>query len=525
VTDFLADLEAELVEAARRRGAHRRLPRPRAGLVVRFALAAAVVAALLVAVALLGRPDTGRDHGAAPPAGHNTVVPGSVAARGQLLHACAAQARSLPVGEVPGVLMRQFGVLRRRQTEADPLPEVPEISRWLPVGAYDPSAVRRLGPLSGARTRPVYVVPTSDLRTGPMACSRAGSIGPGLCLVAGTSSTPVIWGCFRAADALAGRAAIREAGGPGARLHVLAPDGTRSVTVAQGSQGWDVGVAANLAQRYLPLRAEGVRLTLVGDATGCGIRVDPRLAQAIAALRAPAGAARPASLASALEGGRIAASAARVAASGGGVTWWVVPAAFPGDTPCAPLRRACVIPVTDHPVGAPACAVVGEERFGGSVIAGPYSGQVAIYGIVAPRVAAVRVTIDRQTHTVAASRGVVAGVAVLPWHNGSGVRFTYVPGPGAPVVAVLDGSGHPGRATSTARQLRGQAFRTGVIGTLAPRTRTSVLFSPGHQADAQAVARVLRIPVVAPLDAAARAALTGSGPLPDAAVALGQRMR
>jgi LytR cell envelope-related transcriptional attenuator len=526
VTDFIAELEAELVDAARRRGARRPLPRVRPGLVVRVALAVAVVAALIGAVALLGRPGTGRDHGAAPPAGHGLPVPGSVAAGGQLLHACGAQARSLPVGDVPAVLMRQLAVLRRPQTEADPLPEVPDISRWLPVGAYDPSAVRRLGPLTGAPTRPVYIVPTSDLRNGPMACGRTGSIGPGACLVAGAASSPVLYGCFRAADVLAGRAAIREAGGPGARLHVLTPDGTLSVGVEQGTRHWSVGVGGNLAQRYLPLRPQGVRLTLVGSPRGCGIRVDPRLARAIAALRAHAGAAPPASLGDAVnvhEGGRIATDAARIAGGGDGITYWIVPAAFPGDTPCAPLRRGCVIPVTSKPVGAPACADARDARFGGGVIAGPLSGRTVVYGVVPDRVGRVRVTSDGRSGTVDAHANVAAGLLPLPLHHVGGVRFSYIAGPHAPVVALLNASGTTGLATTAGFRLGRQAFRRGIVGTYAERvSRTRIEYAPGHAADAQAVRRVLLAGAVQPLDPAARQALTGSGPLPDVTVVMGE---
>jgi LytR cell envelope-related transcriptional attenuator len=536
VTDFIAELEAELVDAARRRGARRPLPRVRPGLVLRVALAVAVVAALIGAVALLGRPGTGRDHGAAPPAGRGLPVPGSVAAGGQLLHACAAQARSLPVGDVPAMLMRRLAVLRRPQTEADPLPEVPDISRWLPVGAYDPSAVRRLGPLTGAPTRPVYIVPTSDLRNGPMACGRTGSFGPGACLVAGESGAPILYGCFRAADVLAGRAAIREAGGPGARLHILAPDGTLSVGVEQGTRHWSVGVAGNLAQRYLPLRPQGVRLTLVGSPRGCGVSVDPRLARAIAALRTHVGAAPPASLGDAVsvhEGGRIGADAARIAGGGDGITYWIVPAAFPDDTPCAPLRRACVIPVTSKPVGAPACADARDARFGGGVIAGPLRGQTVVYGVVPDRVARVRITAGGRSGTVDVAAGVAAGLLPLPWHDTGDVRFSYVARPDAPVVALLNATRVGGLATHFAGRLEREAFRRGVIGTYpGPRsaacppacrlTRTRIEYAPGHAADAQAVRRVLHAGAVGALDPAARRALTGSGPLPDVTVVLGE---
>jgi LytR cell envelope-related transcriptional attenuator len=522
VTDFLADLEAELVEAARRCGAHRRLPRPRARAVVRIAVAAAVLAALAGLVALVAGTHTpGREQSAAPATtggGPATVKPAV-----GLLAPCGTTG-ALSGVELPSQLRAAFAVLRRPQTEADPLPEVPDPSRWLPVGAYDGRAVRRLGVASGRGvTRPVYLVPTSDLRTRPVGCGASASRGPGVCLVAGATSQPITVGCFTAADALAGRAAVAaDRTGTGARLSVLVPDGVRTVTLA-GSR--EVAATGNLAQRYLPLPGDTVTVALHRGASGCAATADPRLRAAIPALRRAAGAAPPRSLVDATEGGKIAAADARVAGSDGGVTFWIVPASFASDRPCAPLPHACVIPVTDHPVGAPACALVSDARYGGGVIAGPYNGEVAVYGVVAARVGAARVTIDRQTRAVPAHDGVVGGVVVLPWHNGSGVGFSYAPGPHAPVVAVLNGSGTPGLATRTARRLRREAFRTGVIGTVAPHARTRVLFAPSHEADAQAVARVLRVAGVGPLDPAARAALEGSGPLPAAVVVLGRRMR
>jgi hypothetical protein len=346
--------------------------------------------------------------------------------------------------------------------------------------------------------------------------------------VAGATGQPLLFGCFTAQDALAGRAAIgADRTGTGTRLNVLAVDGVRAVAVAQGDRRWKLGVAGNLAQRYLPLRPEGIRLTLRRDAPGCATTVDPRLPRAIAALRARAAGAPPASLASALEGGRIAPDSARIAGGGDGVTWWIVPASFPGDTPCSPLGSACVIPFTSKPAGAPACATAEDARFGGEVIAGPLDGRVAIYGVVPPRVAAVRVTIDGVSGTVRVHDGVAGGVVTLPWHNGSGVGFTFIAAPDAPTVAVLNGTRRDGLATTTIRRLGRQAFRSGVVGTYdsqaVPRTR--VLFAPGQRSDAEAVRRVLRVARVGPLDAHTRSLLTRGGPLADVVVVVGVRMR
>jgi hypothetical protein len=438
-----------------------------------------------------------------------------VVATGALATSCGHVAAP-PAHATPDALLRAFAVLRAPQTEADPLPPVTMgrdpggVGSWLPAGSIDPGAVRRLGSTTGGLSRPVYLVPTDDLRSRPPGCGSSASRGAGVCLVAGAAGQPLEYACAPVADALAGRAVVAaERTGTGARLSVLVPDGVRAVTVTQDGRSWDVAVTGNLAQRYLPLRGSRIGLTLRRDAPGCGTRVDPRLTRAVAALRARPGGAPPASLVGALEGGRIAPEAARIAGGGDGVTWWIVPAAFPSDGRCAPLRRACVIPVTDKPAGAPACATAPGARLGGAVIAGPLDGQVAVYGVVAPRVRAVRVTIDGRSGTARALHGVVGGVFPLPWHNGNGVRFTYLAAPRAPVVAVFDASAS-GRASLRARRrVVAAAFRSGLIlGVRLPRrARTAILYPPGAGPLARSVRNALHAGAIAPLDARTRTLL------------------
>jgi hypothetical protein len=259
-----------------------------------------------------------------------------------------------------------------------------------------------------------------------------------------------------------------------------------------------------------PRAGDRERATTPPAVPGCGATVDPRLSAAIPALRGPAGAAPPASLAGALEGGRIAPDAARVVGratrvAGGGedVTWWIVPASFPTDGRCGALTRACVIPVTDHPVGAPACATARDASLGASVIAGPYDGHVAVYGLVPARVASVQVSISGVSKTAVARNGVVGGVFVMPWHNGSGVDFAYAAAPDAPVVAVFNATTSRGLGTRTLARLGRQAFRPGPLATYVSQAvrRTQVLFAPGARDTAEAVRHVLRAGYVAPLDA------------------------
>jgi hypothetical protein len=105
---------------------------------------------------------------------------------------------------------------------------------------------------------------------------------------------------------------------------------------------------------------------------------------------------------------------------------------------------------------------------------------------------------------------VVAGIFDLPWHNGSGVSFSYAARPDAPAVAVLDGSGNSRFARRTPGRMRRAAFRVVLAARLpAPAARTQVRFAPGRRAVADAVRTTLHAGRVGPLDAATRAGLNG----------------
>ena len=92
---------------------------------------------------------------------------------------------------------------------------------WLALGAYAPGSERQ--PLDTAK---LHVVPTADVRSGPIACGPTKSRGPGACLVFGTSGEPVFTRCFTLAEIKAGRAfTLVDVSGKGARLLGLVPDG------------------------------------------------------------------------------------------------------------------------------------------------------------------------------------------------------------------------------------------------------------------------------------------------------------
>lgn len=207
MTDFVQDLEAELLDAARRRAARRRL-RPRIAWRP-IAIAVAAVAALLIA-ALTLRPS---EHPATPKPGA-FVPPAATPIR-------ACDGTKPP--DLPNILQpiegkappRDLAVLRRPYQGTDqPLARAAPLRTWLPVGELDPTAVRR-GSVPAS-----YVVPTSDLRTKPLACGGGESRGPGVCVL-----LPSEYACFMLGEIRAGRAFARS----GVHLVGIVPDGVRWV--------------------------------------------------------------------------------------------------------------------------------------------------------------------------------------------------------------------------------------------------------------------------------------------------------
>jgi hypothetical protein len=217
MTDFVHDLEAELLSAAKRRAAAGdgalRLPRPRIAWRP-IALAVAVAALLAAAAAVTLRP--GGEQPAAPKRGA-FVAP--VATPIQACDGTRAPEIATTFQEIGGAPPpRALAVLRRPYAPSDQLlAAAAALKTWLPVGEFDPTAVRR------ASVPASYVVPTSDLRTKPLACGGGRSRGPGVCLV-----MPANYACFTLAEIREGRALTIN----GRRLVGIAPDGVRWVRLS-----------------------------------------------------------------------------------------------------------------------------------------------------------------------------------------------------------------------------------------------------------------------------------------------------
>jgi hypothetical protein len=228
MTDFVQDLEAELLSAARRRaaagpgGRARAAIRAAAGGVATRRVAGAVtvlaLAALVVAALATLRPSERLRPVTPKPGAFVPLTPTPI-------QACdGTRPPQLPAtfppvgGAPPDEVTRALAVLRRRYEAGDQLLAIAApLDTWLPVGEHDPKAVRR------ASVPATYLVPTSDLRTKPLACGGGESRGPGACLV-----MPGRFACFTLAEIREGRALARN----GRTLIGIAPDGVRWVRLS-----------------------------------------------------------------------------------------------------------------------------------------------------------------------------------------------------------------------------------------------------------------------------------------------------
>lgn len=213
MTDFVRDLEAELLAAAHRRSARRRTWRLPLRPVLVTATALAVVFA---AVALIPRPAP--DERSATPGGF--AVPAMTAAE-----ICDPAVRLY--GPPPEKAEALLAVLVRPPRAGDRLPiEIQESqSTWLPARDWNGYSSRPAG-------APFVVLGTNDVLTRPLACGDAQGRGPGACVVApGKAREDLRVRCFTLDEIKSGRAfAVLD----GNRLVGLVPDRSLEVAVTTG---------------------------------------------------------------------------------------------------------------------------------------------------------------------------------------------------------------------------------------------------------------------------------------------------
>lgn len=314
MNDFIADLEAELVSAARRRATRRRLPRLR--LVPAIAVAAAALAAMFV-VGALDRSQTADDR-PAPPAGEGIAVTIPPALGAQETERCPHLDGWTAYAPGDSTL----AVFRRPETAEDALPARVD---WLHASVVDADNARRVAD-------DLWLVPAMGFD-----CDGAqNALDPGVCLVA--ESGPVAR-CFSdTAIAAAKAVAVTRRGA----VAGIVPDGVTGVEI----DGVQATVADNAFEASLPGVTAGdhVQVRLVGAPKRCG--PSPQAYAAVPALeRPPTGnPTRQLEMAMAGNGGHGAwRDSAREIKTPEGLRIWVV-ADVPCDRPTGGPEQVCLLP-------------------------------------------------------------------------------------------------------------------------------------------------------------------------------------
>jgi hypothetical protein len=220
MTDFVDDLETELLKAARRRQVRRRRFTP-PRVAARPALVLAAALAAFAFVVRIGPPDPERPATRAPAGLPVAGVPTP----------CNGKA---PVPEsAPERVVRELAVLRRPRSVADRV----DVSR-LPIEGFDPEGARRVGPLAVVPARGVCrrnappperihpprgkpKTPTVEEANEIIARAREGA-----CVVYREQAAR----CFTLGEIRAGKAFALVVERDGARIIGLVPDGTQRVT-------------------------------------------------------------------------------------------------------------------------------------------------------------------------------------------------------------------------------------------------------------------------------------------------------
>jgi DNA-directed RNA polymerase specialized sigma24 family protein len=481
---FIAELEEELVEAARFRAARQR-PRPRPRLpplprppshVVRGALAgvAAVALAAVVAVIALGGDDEPRPRAAAtgPSARLVAMLPPP---------RCFARV----FDERPASpAIPYFSVFDYRPRVDDMLPG--DLAESLPIASYDPRETKLAA--NGRRGTRLHLVPSLGVSEDR---SCAADDGPGVCMVADSDGRYRCFGIERIRDGLA--FARTERGS----IAGIVTDGIGRVTLSAGGQRASAAVAGNVYEAELgvaPGTRVAVELAPAGDA-GCEREVAPGLLARVAALRrAPTDRLVPmAALSRLREDYRIAEvveRGARFWGADGGVDFWVVPVAETGPRECAPATAVCVVAVTVGGRADAECGMGAARDRPNWRFAPLLPEHAAIYGTVPEGVVAARLTLGTRGVDVPVRDNVIAAVLPFPYEDGVAVRLIRRAAPAPPRVGIVDAGGD-------AEAMRDRLIAAGYepLGAIVPgvkrQSRTVAYWRPrlATLAEAAAVAR------------------------------------
>jgi LytR cell envelope-related transcriptional attenuator len=476
MTDFISELEAELVAAARRRAAapqrrraRVRLPRLRPAPVAAAAGIAAIAAAAVLVVASIDADRPG-DERAVPP---STTGPQLILPAASPVVNCELRDQQAATGGVPDPLLSVFA---RKRVAADALPSIP--GHWFPATTIHPGESRRVGDL--------WLVPADGIRADgacvPPAQHRDGS---GLCLMA--SRTDVVVRCFDDATIAAGRAVALT--GPD-RVDGIAPDGVKHLKLEWSGGAADADVTDNVYEARTPGLKEGDAVRVVVQRPSQGCVPSRELLAAFPALGLAPEREQPPELADVLEG--LGARDgwtrwARLAVADEDLELWVAPN-MPCDNDRQRAEEACVVAVRPGEVPRRICLRPDDTPLwmflhgdGGLAFVGLAPGGTGEVIVSRARMAPERVRVHG---------GVFGGV--LPEYlgaTGEGIEVTIPSDP--PDVAILNATHEKRLAARIGGLLPGEEL---IANFPEQRERSSVLFADDEaRHDAEEVARRLRI--------------------------------
>jgi RNA polymerase sigma-70 factor (ECF subfamily) len=482
---FVADLEEELVEAARflarRRAARRPLPRP-----PRSAVAGAAALALVALVAALVAG--GGDGGSAAGERSAAALPESVRFRLPAMQPFTNCGQ--PVEESYEDTGR-IALLRQPQREVDKLPFDPGS---LPIGAFDPSSTRRASA--------VFVVPSTDVS----ASGRCGAhVGPGLCLVARERE----FRCFAAVEVAWGRAVARTTAGT---LVGIVPDGVGRVTFRDDGPPVAADVADNVYEARIGVPAgEGIEVAFRGAGDGgCRRTVAPELLAEVALLldRPRNNERLPRAAHDALAHWPIEAihdGGARYWGGGDGIELWAVPVVPWGRPDCAPASRVCVVAVTGSSSAAAECDLGRRGR--NWWLGQRFPERAMMFGTVPDGVTGVRLTHRGETAVIAAHDNVFGGSLPWPYEVGDHPRVKLLRGDdeAGRLAGIVDAGGP---VSDVIGRLRARGYLTLELVTPAGnvRGRSIVYWWPGRavREDAYELAEAAGVEQVEPIRDTAR---------------------
>jgi LytR cell envelope-related transcriptional attenuator len=482
MTDFISELEAELVAAARRRAAAPQRRRPRVSLprlrpapVAAAAGVAAIAAAAVLVVANIGETGPG-DERAVPPAstGAALILPAAVPAAD-----CQERDTRVMAGPVPDISLSVLS--REREPAADNLPDL--AGEWLPATTIWPGESRRAGD-------DVHLVPADGIRAdGACVPPDEHDGGTGVCLV--VRETGVLVRCFDTATIAAGRAVALTGRD---RVHGIAPDGVKHLKLAWSGGAADADVTDNVYAAHTPGLEEGDAVRVIVQRPSQGCVPSRELLAAVPALAAASGDEPPPAVAEAMtrEGARGAWRRwARLARDGDDFEVWVAPN-MPCDNPRKREEEACLVAIRPDEASGVLCVWPGET---GSSLVVPGAERVTIAGFAPPGAGTLTVTRPgRATLETTAVGGVFGMVLPEPFGTtGDGIDVMF----GVPDVAILNATPQKGLATATGELLPGVELIGNYISE--ERERSTVFYSAEEaRHEAEEIARRLRIADVQP---------------------------